>query len=109
MSPWVLAFIVIAPLSFLAGFLIRPFIAPGASSPPQGSSLTLKDIAMAVFAELQPSLDALNAAADALPGKVAAAVAAGDPQTAQDKADTIAAVEAASQKATDAINAVGGA
>lgn len=109
MSPWVLAFITIAPLAFLAGFLIRPFIAPGASSTPVGQPLTLKDIAMAVFAEVQPSLDALTAAVAELPNKVAGAVAAGDPQVAQDKADTVAAVNAAAQGAVDAINAVGGA
>lgn len=109
MNPWVLAFITSAPLAFLAGFLIRPFITPGASSSPDGQPLTAKDIAMAVFVELTQPLADLDAAVAALPDKVAAAVAAGDPATAQDRADTIAAVETSLGNATTAINAVGGA
>lgn len=108
MNPWVLAFITMAPLSFLAGFLIRPFIAPGASSPPMGQPLTLEQF-MSVFPEVQDKLAALTTAAGELPGKVAALVAAGDPVAAQDKADTIDAVNTAAQGAVDAINAVGGA
>ena len=64
---------------------------------------------MAVFSEVQPALDALSVATGELPAKVAAKVAAGDPQVAQDKADTIAAVNSAAEAATSAINAVGGA
>lgn len=94
MTPWVLAFSTIAPLAFLAGFLIRPFF-------------SRKDNPMAVYAEVQASLDALNTAVSELPAKVAAAVAAGDPVTAQDKADTVAAVQASLGAAVTAIDAVG--
>lgn len=109
MNPWVLAFSVITPSAFLAGFLIRPFIAPGKSSTPAGQPLTPKDIAMAVYAELTQPLADLDAAVAGLPDRVAAAVAKGDPAAVQDKADTLAAVETSLSDAVTAINAVGGA
>lgn len=106
--PWLSAFVTIGPASALAGFLIRPFITGGKSSPP---SLTLtddqkKELAMAVFAELEQPLADLAAAVTALPDNVATAVNAGGAAAAQDKADTIAAVVPALQAATDAMNDV---
>ncbi len=90
------------------GFGLRHLFAGKSSPPVVLSDADRKAIAMAVYAEVQPVLDALTAAVGELPAKVAAAVAAGgDPNAAADKADTIAAVETAAQGAVDAINAVG--
>lgn len=66
-----------------------------------------KEPPMPVFQELVQPLADLEAAVAALPGKVAAAVAAGDAATVQDRADTIAAVTPAVEAAVSAINAVG--
>jgi hypothetical protein len=93
MSPWLLALITIGPVAFLTGFLVRP--------------LFQKEINMAVFAEISRSLSDLDAAVQALPEKVKAALAAGDIAAAQDKADTIAAVQTGVAAAVAAINAVG--
>lgn len=100
---------IVAAFTFFAGLLIGAFISSGRSSTPLDQQ-TLKDIAMAVYAELtQPPLAALDAAFAALPDKVAAAVAAGSPEAAADKADILTAVETSLAGATAAINAVGGA
>ncbi len=66
-----------------------------------------KELSMAVFTELTQPLADLQAAAEALPAKVAAAVAAGDPTSAADKADTIAAVTSGAAAAVAAINSIG--
>lgn len=109
MNPWIVAFATIAPLAFLAGFLISRFIVAGASSTPSISlsDAQLKELAMAVFAELEQPLTDLASAVAALPDHVATAIGAGGAQAATDKADTINAVLPAIQAATDAMNAVG--
>ena len=109
MTPLIIAFVTIGPVMLVLGLALGYFLFAGKSSPPVVlTDADLKEIAMAVYAEVQPVLDALTAATAELPAKVAAAVAAGgDPNAAADKADTIAAVESAAQGAVDAINAVG--
>lgn len=69
-------------------------------------AITRKDPAM-LYAELAQPLADLQAAVDALPGKVAAAIAAGDAASAQDKADTITAVTSGIAAATSAISSIG--
>lgn len=63
---------------------------------------------MPMYPELQPALDALSLAVEALPAKeqakIDAAVAAALEATAQDKADTISGVSASVQSAADALN-----
>jgi hypothetical protein len=93
MSPWLLALITIGPVGFLTGFFVRP--------------LFQKETNMAVFAEISQSLSALDAAVQSLPDKVKAAQGAGDAAAAQDKADTIAAVQSGVAAAVAAINAIG--
>ncbi len=109
MNSLAIALMTIGPACLALGFGLAYLLLAGKSSSPAVlSDADRKAIAMAVYAEVQPVLDALNTAVGELPAKVAAAVAAGgDPNAATDKADTIAAVEAASQAAVDAINAVG--
>ncbi len=109
MSPWLFALLIVGPAAFFAGFFIRPIFAGRTSSPPPVTftDAQLKDFAMAVFAELEQPLADLATAVGELPAKVAAAVAAGDPAAAQDKADTIAAVQAGAAAAVDAINKIG--
>lgn len=102
MNPYVLAFLVIGPVSFLAGLAVAYFLFAGRSSTPPNNQ-TLKELVMAVFAELQQPLADLTSAVEALPAKLAALEGAG----AQDKADTLGAVLPALQSATDAINGVG--
>jgi hypothetical protein len=93
MSPWLLALIITGPVAFLTGFLIRP--------------LFQKETNMSVYTEVAQALTDLNAAVQALPDKVKAALAAGDPAATQDKADTVAAVQAGVASAVAAINAIG--
>jgi hypothetical protein len=108
-SPWIVALLIVGLPAFGLGFFIRPFFTSGASSPPAGPFPTpeqLKELLM-VYPEVQQALDQLNAAVANLPANVATAVAAGSAEAQQDKADTIAAVEASTKAASDAIEAVG--
>ena len=106
MIPSVLAFVTIGPLMLVLGLGIGYILFAGKSSSPVViTDADLKDIAMAVYAELVQPLADLDAAVAALPGKIASLP--GDPVAAQDKADTLAAVEQSVGAATTAINAVG--
>lgn len=104
MNPFVLAFISIGPACFVAGIGLSHFLFAGKSSPPANNqTFTLKDIAMAVYAEFEQPLADLNAAVAALPDKLASL----GTEAALDKADSIAAVLSAVQGVTAAINAIG--
>jgi len=108
MTPFIEALIIVGPICLVLGLGLGYWLFGGGKSSSSPSILTdadLKEIAMAVFAELVQPLADLDAAVAALPGKIASLP--GDPAAAQDKADTIAAVEARLASATSTINAVG--
>jgi hypothetical protein len=64
MNPFVVAFLTVGPICFLAGFLLRSALQPR------------KDPAMAVYQELVQPLADLQAAVEQLPAKLQAASAA---------------------------------